>query len=94
MGDGLALQRNWTPAEDEQLRVAVEKRGARSWKLIARELDGRTDVQVGYRPLPSALVPTHANRLRPCPCSPPAPVVHAPVAESPPPGHRERGLDR
>ncbi|KAA0174249.1 hypothetical protein FNF27_04261 [Cafeteria roenbergensis] len=39
----------WTPEEDEQLREAVDKHGARNWKAIAKHLEDRTDVQCLHR---------------------------------------------
>lgn len=39
----------WTKEEDEELRRLVGCHGARKWKLIARGLPGRTDVQCLHR---------------------------------------------
>ncbi|CAE7267750.1 MYB3R3 [Symbiodinium sp. KB8] len=36
-------------AQDEQLREAVDKHGARNWKAIAKHLEDRTDVQCLHR---------------------------------------------
>jgi hypothetical protein len=39
----------WTPNEDDALRKAVGKWGARNWKTIAAYVPGRTDVQCLHR---------------------------------------------
>ncbi len=39
----------WTKEEDEALRVAVDKHGARNWKKIAMALPERTEVQCLHR---------------------------------------------
>lgn len=41
--------RKWTPEEDENLTVLVEKYQGKSWKRVAEELTGRTDVQCLHR---------------------------------------------
>jgi len=40
-----AKRRHWTAAEDAALRAAVQKLGAKRWKLIANEIEGRDDGQ-------------------------------------------------
>ena len=41
--------RKWTPDEDERLAQLVEKYQGKSWKKVAEELKGRTDVQCLHR---------------------------------------------
>ena len=35
---------HWTPEEDEQLEIAVQKYNQKNWKKIAMCIKGRTDV--------------------------------------------------
>jgi len=39
----------WTPEEDEQLRVMVKQQGACGWKIIAKSLPGKSDIQCLHR---------------------------------------------
>jgi len=39
----------WSKKEDDTLREAVERNGAKNWKLIAERLPGKTDVQCLHR---------------------------------------------
>jgi hypothetical protein len=48
-GTGRAKSRPWTPAEDNLLRDAVEKYGAKNWKEISALVVGRNDVQCKQR---------------------------------------------
>eukprot|EP00730_Choanoeca_flexa_P009081 TRINITY_DN12580_c0_g2_i1.p1 TRINITY_DN12580_c0_g2~~TRINITY_DN12580_c0_g2_i1.p1 ORF type:complete len:1081 (+),score=262.54 TRINITY_DN12580_c0_g2_i1:217-3459(+) len=41
--------RRWTKVEDQRLVQAVKKHHGRNWKLVAREFEGRTDVQCLHR---------------------------------------------
>jgi len=44
-GKRTRLPSRWTSDEDEKLREAVNKHGARNWKTIAKEVEGRDHVQ-------------------------------------------------
>ena len=41
----LYVSKNWTPAQDEALRAAVELHDGKNWKAIAEAIPGRTHVQ-------------------------------------------------
>ena len=48
-GKRRASMGKWTEGEDSLLRIAVAEYGGKSWKKIASELPGRTDVQCLHR---------------------------------------------
>lgn len=47
--EGGEKSRKWSSDEDERLALLVEKYKGKSWKKVASELSGRTDVQCLHR---------------------------------------------
>jgi len=64
----------WTELEDDLLRCAVESHGAKNWKLIAGQLNNRTEVQVSSQDRHRRLCDTWSPTLI-IPVCPPPPLT-------------------